>query len=232
MFPYIIIGLLLISLPIIYYLSFKKGIRKGMADFLALLLVNGFNSKINAFKKQNPHIKKGGIAFVGDSITQDYNVYDYFSEYTVYNRGIGGDTTQGLLTRLDLSVFDLNPSHVFLLIGTNDFALLDAKPEEVFQRILTITKMIKEKKPQTKIFVQSIYPVNVTMDKNTVYPRNNKDIQKCNQLLKTIECATYIDVYSILVDQNNHLKKEYSVEGLHINEEGYEHITTLLKSYL
>ncbi len=232
MFLYYIIGILVISLPIVYYISFQKGIKKGMADFLALLLVNGFDSKVNAFKKQNLYIKKGGIAFVGDSITQDYNVYDYFAEYHVYNRGIGGDTTKGLLKRLDVSVFDLEPSHVFLLIGTNDFALLGAKPKEVYDRIKEITEIIQHQLPHTKIFVQSIYPVNITMDKNTVYPRNNKDIQNCNQLLKSLKGITFIDVYEKLIDEQHHLRKAYAVEGLHINAEGYEQITKILKSYL
>ncbi len=49
------------------------------------------------------------VAFLGDSITAGYAVESYYPEYLVTNRGIGGETTYGLLDRLAVSVLDLKP---------------------------------------------------------------------------------------------------------------------------
>ena len=38
----------------------------------------------------------------------------------VANRGISGDTTRGMLLRLDDDVLSLDPSAVVMLMGTND----------------------------------------------------------------------------------------------------------------
>lgn len=227
----IALTLLLVVSIILHRYTFQRGIRKGMGDFLSVLLENGFKFKINAFTKQNKFVKTGGIVFVGDSITQDYNVYEYFSEYHVYNRGIGGDTTVGLKTRLDLSIFDLKPKTVVLMIGTNDLALLKTTPEIVAKNIEEIILTIKAKMPNVKIILQSIYPVNETMSPMTVLPRTNNDIIKINQLLAQIQQVIYVDVYSHLI-KDNKLNPAYSVEGLHINEEGYELITNILKVHL
>src|SRR5690606_20941874 len=183
--------LVLVVSILLHPYTFKKGIQKGMDDFLSMLLENGFTFKINAFTKQNNFVTKGGIVFVGDSITQDYNVYEYFSNLHVYNRGIGGDTTVGLKTRLDVSIFDLNPKTVILMIGTNDLALLKTTPETVAKNIEEIIQIIKAKMPEVKIILQSIYPVNESMSPMTVLPRTNSDIIKINQLLAQIQQVIY-----------------------------------------
>ncbi len=230
---WVVIGLTLVLVIsiLLHPYTFKKGIQKGMDDFLSMLLENGFTFKINAFSKQNKFVKSGGIVFVGDSITQDYNVYEYFSDLHVYNRGIGGDTTVGLKTRLDVSVFDLKPKTVILMIGTNDLALLKTTPETVAQNIKEIIETIKNQLPDTKIILQSIYPVNETMSPMTVLPRKNADIIKINQILAQLQKVIYVDVYSHLL-KDGKLNPAYSVEGLHLNEQGYEVITNLLKIHL
>ncbi len=225
-----LIALLIISIiliPIFYIL----GKRRSLNIFLRSMLKVGYLFKVTNFKKQNPLVKKGGIVFVGDSITQDYNVYEYFSDLLVYNRGIGGDTTSGLLKRLDVSIFDLNPKTVVLLIGTNDFDLLKSTPNEVYERIKEIIQEIKEKLPKVKIILESVYPVNPTISKLTVGLRNNSDISELNNLLKEIKGVTFINLYDKLI-KDNYLNPKYTTEGLHINEEGYYLITNTLKPYL
>jgi len=230
MTEYIIIGILIIAIPIIVQFTFQKGIKRGMDDFLKLLLVSGFENKMNAFKKQNTYVLKGGIVFIGDSITQDYNVYEYFNGIKVYNRGIGGDTTEGLLRRLDVSVFDLKPTKVILLIGTNDFAILKSSPQEIFNRIESIISTIRNFDINIQIILQSVYPVNSKLSPMTVLPRSNAQISSLNGMLKTIPNVTYVDLYQLLIDQHDQLNPLYTVEGLHINEMGYALITeTLMK---
>jgi lysophospholipase L1-like esterase len=149
----------------------------------------------------------------------------------IYNRGIGNDTTEGLKTRLNNSIFDLKPHTVVLLIVTNDLALLQTSPLKVATNIKEIIKSVKEKLPNVKIILQSIYPVNADLSPMTVLPRQNKDIKAINDLISKIDDVTYVDLYSKL-ELDGKLNPKYSVEGLHINEEGYELITHELKLHL
>ena len=132
--------------------------KKGGNDLFAAILANGWEKKVNDFKEYNKYVKKGGIVFVGDSLTDNYNVYEYYKGLEVYNRGIGGDTTEGLLRRMDESIFDLEPSKIVLLIGINDFELVkDSTPNTIYQNILKIIALIKERLPETEIILESLY---------------------------------------------------------------------------
>jgi lysophospholipase L1-like esterase len=227
-----IIALLIIVIPIMSYICFSKGKKVGASEFFKLIANFGYQSKVNAFRTQNKHVPLGGVVFLGDSITQDYNVYEAFPGHLVYNRGIGGDTTEGVLNRLDVSVFELKPKAVVMLIGTNDFALLKSSPEEVFERIVKIIETIKEELPACNVYVQSVYPVNEMLDKMTVLPRNNRDIDALNNMLKTLKMITYVDVSSHLKDENGRFKEMYTLEGLHVSPLGYEVITDIVSPLL
>lgn len=215
--------------------TFLKGKQKGTDEFLSLLLDNGYQSKVKTFNELNKHCLKGGTVFVGDSITQDYNVYEFFHDLCVYNRGIGGDTTVGLMKRLEASVYALEPARVVLMIGTNDFALLDTNSHEVFLNIKKIINEIKSKLPNVEIILESIYPVSKALDPKikmiSVGKRDNILIDQTNEMLKTIEGVTFVDLNSILKDVDGNLILEYTVEGLHINELGYQKITSVLRKY-
>ena len=78
--------------------------------------------KYDSFVVQNANLSKGQIVFVGDSITDFYPLDDYYADLNLatYNRGIGGDTTGGLLDRMKVSLYDLAPSKIVLMIGIND----------------------------------------------------------------------------------------------------------------
>jgi lysophospholipase L1-like esterase len=232
MFEYIVIGVLIVIIPIATLYFYEKGKKQGAKSFFELIANFGYTSKVNTFKSLNKDVPKGGIVFVGDSITQDYNVYEHFSGKRVYNRGIGGDTTEGLLKRMDVSIHELKPSVVVLLMGTNDFALLNAKPEDVFERMKRIVSEIKDQHPEVNILLQSVYPVNETIDPTTVLPRTNKMIDSLNDLLKTIEGVTYLDLSSKLKDTEGRFNKRYTLEGLHVSPEGYKLITDDILRYL
>jgi lysophospholipase L1-like esterase len=233
---FIIICSSLIIIALFTFLAYKegkiKGIKKGADDLLALFLKSGYELKVLSFQIQNRHAKKGGIVFVGDSITQDFPIHDFFPDLTVYNRGIGGDTTEGLKNRLEESIFALEPQKVVLMIGTNDLALLKTTPEKIAQNIHDIVKLIHEKSPNIRIILEGIYPVNTTLDPFSVSTRNNEDIRKVNQLLKNIPQIDFIDLDHDFSDSLGNLKKEYTVEGLHINALGYELIVTKLLPFL
>lgn len=183
------------------------------------------------FEELNKYTKPNGVVFLGDSITQDYNVYEFYPKLNVYNRGIGGDTTLGVIKRLKCSIYDLNPLKVVLLIGTNDLELLKPTKEELINNIKKIIKEIKNFNKNIEIILLSILPVNPNLSKITVGSRSNKLIKEVNLGLSKLESVKYMDLYSVF-EKDNLLNPEYSVEGLHINEKGYQAITDILIKHL
>lgn len=206
----------------------------GASEFFAAILEGGFNKRVNDFKEYNKCVKEGGIVFVGDSLTENYNVYEYFKEYDVYNRGIGGDTTVGLLSRMEESVYALKPSIVVLLIGINDFELVEGSSvNSIFENICTIISKIKENCPDTKIILESLYPVYKKsaskIDVSCVINKDNNKIREVNKLLKTIKDVHYLDVNSKISDEDGDILLDYTMEGLHVNTLGYHFITKIIK---
>ena len=94
-----------------------------------------------------------------------------------------------------------------------------------------LVKGIKENRPYAKIYVESIYPV----EEENAGKRKNKDIKEINKNIEKMckkEHVDYIDMYSKLKDGDDKLKEEYSKDGLHISNKGYEEITKVIKTYL
>lgn len=210
----------------------KTQYQKGSNDLLSMFLKSGYDMKINMFETLNQTRTDHGIVFIGDSITQDYNMYEFFPKLNVYNRGIGGDTTIGLFNRLKVSVDDLNPDKVIMLIGTNDFVLLNHSLEMIRNRIQDIIKNILQNNPSTTIYLLSILPVNPNINHITVGNRNNHDIKTLNNQLAKLNNVHYIDVHKHMVDAKGVLLPSLTYDGLHLNHQGYEKLTELLKPYL
>lgn len=228
LFIYIITIFLLLSFNLLVYIYAKK---KGEKDFLDLLFAAGLMGKIDAFNHYNQYASKQGIVFVGDSITQDFNVYEYFPNQLVYNRGIGGDTSKGVLTRLKESVFDLYPKQVFLQIGTNDLELIGDGVENIYNRIKDIINKIKSFDENIDVYLISVYPVNKNIDPKTVGRRTNNDIKSLNNLLSQIQNVKYVDINKKLL-LDDALNPNYTLEGLHLNQKGYLIVREELLKYM
>lgn len=192
----------------------------------------------NAFIELNKNSKPGSVVFVGDSITDFFRLNEFFHGIYIINRGISGDTTDGVLKRLPESVFDLSPSKVFLLIGTNDIGE-NKSDDHVIGNISEIIDRIKDKCPKTEIYLQSIYPVSNARDRKIkkfiVGKRNNEKICRINEGLKKVakeKGIEYIDVYSNLTDEKGNLKLEYTVDGLHLTVSGYRACADVLRPYV
>lgn len=171
--------------------------------------------------------------FLGDSITDFYDLEKYFPDEPVVNSGISGNTTEDILNDMEKRVYQYNPSKVFLLIGTNDL-LEEDRTDKVIENIKKIAKNIKEKRPLATIYIESIYPVHPEISA-VVGSRKNSDIETINTALKKYcqqEKFTYIDVFKSLVDEDGTLNEDYTKDGLHLNDKGYTVVTKTMKSYL
>ena len=165
------------------------------------------------------------IAMLGDSITDWGEWNELLNRDDVINRGISGDTTDGVLKRLD--GIDRSVSKVFILLGVNDLGK-GKSVDHVFENYRKIVIALKEKKMLP--IIQSTLYVNPSKNKRI----NNKDIEALNTKLKkfaSVEGLTYIDLNQKL-SKNKSLRADYTYDGLHLNASAYRVWTEEIKPYL
>lgn len=163
---------------------------------------------------------KGEICFLGDSITDGCNWTELTGNRKVTNRGISGDTAEGVLARID-EITAGKPSKIFLLIGTNDLAWAGKTVPETRENIARIIDTVKTASPKTKIYLQSVLPV--IDGRNDKF--DNADINAINPLLVQLaqeKKVTYIDINTPFRDANGQLKAEFTEDGLHLNGKAYQ----------
>ena len=179
-----------------------------------------YRKKVEQFNQEKS--KTNRLVFLGNSITEGGDWKKLTKDTTALNRGISGDITFGLLARVD-EVTSRKPSKVFILIGVND--LSKGIPDEVIlQNIFMLVKQIQATAPATKIYVQSILPVNPSFDN---FPKSYNKLDHIlvinMQLQKIAERFgyMYIDLFEKFKDSEGLLDKRFSYDGLHLNAQGY-----------
>lgn len=194
----------------------------------------------NSKEQENIDYKKENIIFLGDSITNFYNLDTFYSNLPVVNSGTSGFQTTDIIKHLKDYVYIYNPTKVFLLIGTNDIAFTDITNEKLIENIGIIIDEIRKNRPNCEIYIESIYPVNRNTDNDIVSSdmvgrRENNRIIEINKMIKQLckeKNAEYINMYDKLTDENGNLKLEYTIDGLHISPEGYKVITKSIMKYI
>ena len=168
------------------------------------------------------------VAFIGDSLTDGYDLAKYYPQYVTANRGIGGDTTFGLEERLQVSLFDLKPKVVVMLIGANNM-------DSMFENYESILQSLKQNLPESKIVLLSLTAMGGEHwgRKNQLAAYNNVSIKLLAQKYE----YTYVDLYSVLYDVSiGEVYEGYTVDGGHFTNEGYtvvtEQITPVLEKLL
>jgi lysophospholipase L1-like esterase len=176
--------------------------------------------RLEVFKKEP--VVTGRIIFLGNSITEMGNWKKVLNDTTVINRGIGGDITFGVLKRLK-DITDRQPSKLFILLGINDIGK-DIPDAVIADNYLKIVKEIHTKCPQTKIYVQSILPVNSTLPRFPQHYDKEEHVLSVNRLLQADAQAgdyTFVDIFHLFVDADQRLDSRYTFEGLHLKPEAY-----------
>ena len=214
--------------------------------FLICLLLIILLFKVRVPEKQNTMKNPFDIqvtdtdnfVFLGDSLTDFYPLEEFYDELPVVNSGVSGYQTTDILSRIDSMVAIYNPTKVFLLIGTNDIQN-NRSEDEIVNNIKKIIDKIHEVRPKTKIYLESLLPVNNSNDSkinhDMVGKRENKTIQSINKKLKKYaeeENITFINLYDEFVNDNNEMTLKYTEEGLHLSSLGYLKLTNILLPYL
>lgn len=161
--------------------------------------------------------KNGSIVFLGDSLTDRCVWPELIGRCDVINRGIDGDTTDGVLNRLG-EIITLRPARIFIMIGGNDI-INGRSTGDIVENYRIVLEKIKSGSPGTRVFVQSLLP---TLYSRVPLPR--EIITGLNDRLKPLAeefGAVYIDLYHNLSDSRGDLNPSFTTDGVHLNGAGY-----------
>lgn len=173
--------------------------------------------RVTTFKSLQSN--KNQIVFLGDSLIDICEWDELFNNPLIKNRGISGDTTYGVLNRLD-EIIEAKPKKVFIMLGINDIGK-GRTTEAITTDYKKILSKIKDDSPGTEIYVHSVLPINKDIFKTST---KDEEIVNLNSALKSL-CGKlqvkYIDLYSLFIVPGNKLNPKYTTGGIHINGSGY-----------
>jgi len=114
---------------------------------------------IEKYKQLNEVNLNGEVLILGDSMVEYLNPEMYLPGFNIINRGVAGATTESLLNSFEDITKNINPSKIFISIGSNDLVLLESKPEEAVKGLEKVLLKIKSKFPNAQVFYLSTTPV-------------------------------------------------------------------------
>ena len=183
---------------------------------------------------ENLPTSKKDIIFLGNSITDGAEWAELFDNPRVKNRGISGDITSGILDRLE-PIVKGKPAKLFLLIGINDVSR-GISVDSIVGNIRLILERIELESPKTRIYLQSVLPVNDAFDNFKKHASRWAMVPEINVELKKLASEkqlTYIDLFSHFTDDSGaKLNPDYTNDGLHLMGEGYLKWKELIESHV
>ena len=206
--------------------------------------------KLNLYRILNRYAKKGAVLFTGSSLMEQFPVSELCRsmeiDADVYNRGIGGYTTDDFLAGIGPMLLDLQPGKVFINIGTNDIKNDPAIPEGWQTHLRTnydaILGQLKAAVPTCEVYVMAYYPVNADAEcakKGFMYAalqvRTNEAVKEANAIAAGLAEKYgyhYIDANAGLTDEQGRLKEEYAVDGVHMYPDAYAVVLENLRKYI
>lgn len=199
--------------------------------------------KVERYREENRSAEKGQIVFTGSSLMEMFPINKLLAEHgddtVIYNRGVGGFLSDELLAVIDICAVELMPTKVFINIGTNDLSWSSIPISALMDNYDKIISAIENGVPGVRIYLMAYYPVNFEAAseemKECLKIRTNEKITAANAEVKKLaekHGQRYIDINRALKDGQGRLKAEYTIEGMHINEEGYRAIYDDIMKYV
>lgn len=175
------------------------------------------------------------VVFLGDSITDFWNLAEYFPGKPYINRGISGQTTSQMLVRFQQDVVALHPRAVVILAGTNDIAgnTGPMRLDDIEANCASLEELARAN--GIKVVFSSVLPVhNYTPQSLDFFAdRPPAKILELNRWLSAY-CAAhgcvYLDYFPALADDKGLLKKDLAEDGLHPNPAGYKLMAPLAEA--
>ena len=219
-----------------------------MQEMIRAMLHGEQLRKARNFRTLNVLAQKGGIVFTGSSLMEMFPISELAASAEIrtpiYNRGIGGTTTDDFLREIDAVLLGLQPRKVFINIGTNamtERVYGDQWMEHLMRNYEEILRIALRELPGAEIYVMAYYPANLHLPGQTPQQqellrlRTRENLAACNRCLEALAKQYgqhYIDCNAGLTDENGELKQEYTFDGVHMYAEAYGIVFENLKTFL
>ena len=191
---------------------------------------NLWEERRTRFSKQQ-QADQNAVVFLGDSITQGANddFLGLFPGLKIANRGISGDTTRGMLLRLEDDVLTLEPKAIVILAGTNDLEE-GAAPDVIAANVQLILAQIAKARPETPVVLCLVFPSSASKK------RPAESIKNINLLYQRVargnSQVTVLDTWSPFAGTDGDAKPEDMPDLLHPNDAGYRRWAAALRPVL
>lgn len=191
--------------------------------------------------------KKPDFLFIGDSITEYWELGAYFNrpDCLIINRGIGGDTTEYLKRRFYVDAVQLAPAHCILGIGINDSIDLEGdywkkiEPRNYEEVLLAAQENIdaiitQAREAGMKLILTSLLPINIPiLQHESVRKRYIKELNQWLSKKAKAEKLIFVNYYQAMVfPGTNRVMDGITYDGLHPNAKGYEIMAAVLRNNL
>ncbi len=197
--------------------------------------------KLRNYRELNAVASKGQTVCAGSSLMENFPINELLmnlgSAKKVYNRGMGGFTIEQYDQVLDI-VLDLEPSKLFINIGSNDLSLPGDTVGNMITKYRALIQRIQAALPQCAITMLAFYPCRPDdggFKMEGRVPRTMECINLANQRVKELAeelgCA-YLDCNAPLLDEEGFLKKEMMADPIHFSSAGYVEVLKILEPYL
>lgn len=162
------------------------------------------------------------IVFLGNSLTHGCEWHELLGKPNVVNRGINGDIVEGIKLRIK-NVTAGHPAKIFLMVGANDVSH-DLSADSIATAALELIDIIRTETPSTRLYVQSMLPINNSFGRYKLMKDKEQVIRDINSRLEPEvkrRGATWVNLHPHFCDENGNLREDYTNDGLHLLAPGY-----------
>ncbi|MEK0312431.1 GDSL-type esterase/lipase family protein [Cohnella sp. 56] len=204
--------------------------------------------KLRNYRMLNRFAAKGQTVLVGSSLMEFFPINELQQTlpgtYCIYNRGIAGFVSAELLASMEACIFELEPSKIFINIGSNDVGTPDYRLERLLANYDDILTRIGRRLPHCSVYVMAYYPVNAKAEfpgvsraamEEVFRYRTNEALREANAAIAQLTHRhgyTFIDVNEGLMDEEGNLRAAYATDGIHMNPDAYARVLGNMQQYL
>ena len=201
--------------PAVLNYFLENGPKPGVGPFNTYLpwFLKNNEGRLRTFRKEKER-DMGSLVFFGDSITRKWDLASAFPELRTANRGIAGDTTRGMLCRVQENVVELHPSAVVFMGGINDLQsqpiaspeIIAANVRSILEKLNTSTPVfLCETFPSKSVSLETVRAVNAAVD----------------QVITDFPNVQRVKTFDVFLNADGTLNESLFLDGTHPNTAGY-----------
>ncbi len=198
----------------------RRGVLPGTNRFRTWLSDQRHARRIEGFAAEAGRVPEGAVVFLGSSTIEGFPFARLLSGAPCLNRGVGGDTTLGLLRRLDASLPVARPSGIVIYSGANDLRGFHLPPAEITRAMASVLDAIAARFSGVPVALVGTMPV---CDPS---PGDMEGLRASNEGLRALAAARGAAFVRTdrppLADADGRLVRSMSVDGEHLVDAGYE----------